>query len=281
MPKCIRAFYFSPTGTTKAVITYFAQSLARHLEVDFFVQSYTLSEERDADFSIDPEDVLIWGSPVYAGRIPNKTLDFVKAKIKGWGNPAIPIVVYGNRSFDNGLSELTGIMQENGCVPVAAAAIVARHTFSDVLAKGRPDQEDYEALDNLAAKAAEKIKRAENGEIFSDLVVPGDLHPGHYYVPLKTDGTPAGFLRAKPYVDAEKCSGCGRCKKVCPMNSIDMADASGKSVPQFRGICIKCQACIKSCQHKALTFKDEEFLSHKKMLEENYTQRRKESEGFW
>ena len=39
------------------------------------------------------------------------------------------------------------------------------------------------------------------------------------------------------------------------------------------GTCIKCQACIKKCPTHAKYFDDEAFLSHVKMLEQNYKRR--------
>ena len=55
------------------------------------------------------------------------------------------------------------------------------------------------------------------------------------------DGQPAVFLKAKPKTDLSKCTKCGLCSTLCPMGSIDAADTSN-----ITGICIKCQACVKS-----------------------------------
>lgn len=284
--KKIRTFYFSPAGTTKAVAEYFTEALAKNLKLPFAVTSYTLPEERLSGYEFSDDELVVWASPVYAGRIPNKTLDFVKAAINGSSTLAIPIVVYGNRSFDNALSELIGIMKDNGCRPIAAAAIVARHSFSDTLAKGRPDEEDFALLDGLAEKAVEKLLYRETaGKLYcSDVAdelccseardcvsVPGQEHPEKYYVPLKEDLTPAKFLKAKPKVNRELCTGCSTCRAVCPMGSIAMEDG----IPAFSGICIKCQACRRTCPNAAIYFDDAEFLSHVKMVEKNYGERKK------
>ena len=92
---------------------------------------------------------------------------------------------------------------------------------------------------------------------------------------MGTDGQPAKFLKAKPQTDPDKCTDCGLCAAVCPMGSIDPADVS--SVP---GVCIKCQACVVKCPTGAKYFDDPAFLSHKDMLETNYT-RRAESQLFF
>nr|WP_243152274.1 4Fe-4S binding protein [Pseudoflavonifractor sp. 524-17] len=92
---------------------------------------------------------------------------------------------------------------------------------------------------------------------------------GPYYTPLKEDGTPARFLKAKPLTDGARCAGCGLCSAVCPMGSISRSDFT-----QVTGVCIKCQACIRACPAGAKYFDDPDFLSHVTMLERTCTARK-------
>ena len=90
---------------------------------------------------------------------------------------------------------------------------------------------------------------------------------GPYYTPLRADGAPAKFLKAKPLTRWEKCSHCGACARACPLGSID------RETMEAVGLCIKCQACVRRCTVHAKYFEDPDFLSHVAMLEENYTRR--------
>ncbi|MBR6014779.1 MAG: hypothetical protein IK059_01725, partial [Firmicutes bacterium] len=133
----VRAVWFSPTGSTKLITEYVAKSLAELLGVPMRSSSYTLPKDRDvaigcsrsegntedivmgnkltdgddlsAPFGKEnahrplflPGELVVWGTPTYAGRIPNKTLDFVSTALTNSdfaGNVMIPIAVYGNRS---------------------------------------------------------------------------------------------------------------------------------------------------------------------------------------
>lgn len=260
--KRVCVLYFSPTGGTEKIARAAAGELAVKLglEQEFF--DFTRPEGRQAEYRFGPEDLLVMASPVYAGRLPNKLMPEYKAKIFGEGTPAVPLCVFGNRSPDEALRELVLLLEGNGFRIAAAAAFAGRHAFSDRVGEGRPDGDDLDEIAAFAAKAAEKLS--------------GDSLPlpeldrseiGPYYTPLKEDGTPAKFLKAKPLTDWSKCSRCGACARFCPMGSID------RETMEAVGVCIKCQACVRKCTRHAKYFEDPDFLSHVAMLEQNYTRR--------
>ena len=165
-------------------------------------------------------------------------LPVVQGNFKGEGALAVPVVVFGNRNFDNGLIELRNELENNGFHTVAGAGIATSHVFSDVIAPGRPDEKDMALIEEFAKKAARKV--SEMTEIPAPIAVRGDDPVGPYYTPLGTDGKPAVFLKAKPLTNMELCDGCGICAQVCPMGSINPENCA-----EVTGICIKCQACIK------------------------------------
>ena len=195
-----------------------------------------------------------------------------RSAFEGNGAFAVPVSVFGNRNFDNGLIELRNELELHGFHTIAAAGIPTEHVFSNKLATGRPDADDLAKIAEFGEKVAKKV--ADMTEIPAKIEVRGDDPVTAYYTPLGTDGKPAVFLKAKPKTDPEKCTKCGICATVCPMGSIP------KDAPDTcTGICIKCHACIKACPAGAKYFDDEAFLSHVEMLKQNY-QRRAEAEWF-
>lgn len=264
MVKKVKTYYFSPTGGTLLVAQHLGERLGALLGAEVEYHSYTLPSEREKLPQLEAGDVVVWVTPVYAGRIPNKTLDYVRRALHADGNPAVALVTFGNRAYDNALAELVGLMEDGGMRPFGAAAMVTRHAFSDTLGAGHPNEEDLAALDHFAAQVAEKLLT-----FYSQLLtisVPGEAHPEKYYTPLKTNNAPAGFLKAKPSCNSELCTRCGKCIDVCPMGSIGAKDG----MPTFDGICIKCQACRRRCPTGAIAFTDPEYLSHVVMIERTF-----------
>lgn len=51
-------------------------------------------------------------------------------------------------------------------------------------------------------------------------------------------------------LDADKCTGCGRCLEVCPRGVVEMRD--GKAAIVDRDCCIECGACSRNCAFGAL-----------------------------
>ncbi len=262
----IFAVYFSPTGNTAKIVKDVATTVGAELGHPIKVIDYTLPQNRNHHLNFQKEDLVIWGTPVYAGRFPNKLLPYVRSGAIGNGALAVPIAVFGNRNYDDCLLELRNELERNNFHTIAGAAFVSAHVFSDKIGAGRPDAADSEEMQMFAKKLAEKIKRMTN--IPKPVEISKRDVVGSYYTPLGVDGKPAVFLKAKPETDVVKCQKCGLCVAVCPMGSI-----SKENPLNVTGICIKCQACIMVCPNNAKYMDDPEFLSHKAMLEKNYTDR--------
>lgn len=269
------AIYFSPTGTTRKVVCHMADKLAALLSAERQDYDFTLPEARKSFAAVSgyssqsstgkASDLVVFGTPTYAGRVPNVLLKYLSS-ICGNGALAIPVVTFGNRNFDNSLIELRDILENTGFHTVAAAALSCEHSFSYVLGAGRPDSRDDHEAESFASEAAAKIL---SSSVFGPPIdVPGIAQTyGGYYKPQDRNGTHIDIRKVTPKVSAD-CVGCGLCASVCPMGSIDPLD-----VRNMTGICIKCCACFKKCPASARFFDDEGYLYHKTELEELYERR--------
>ena len=261
MPKKIWAMYFSATGTTEKIVTYIADELALREKTEggkAEKYDFTLPAARESHPEFGANDVVIFGVPTYAGRIPNLLLKYVQS-VKAYGALAVPVVLYGNRNYDDSLIELRNIMEENGFHTIAGAAFVGEHSFSRILAAGRPDDKDMAVAKDFAAKIILEDRGPVN--------VKGEDPIRDYYKPKDRDGSFLNILKVKP-LTSDACNKCGICAEVCPMGSIDPSD------PKIvAGKCIKCCACEKKCPAGAKYFDNKVYLTHKSILEEDYTRR--------
>lgn len=265
--KKIYAVYFSPTGGTQKIAVALSHNLSQLLHIPTHNINLTILANRQMSYDFDSNSLVILAIPVYAGRIPNKLLPDLERCLHGDGKTAIiPISVYGNRNYDEALRELLLLVEKRGFVPIGAAAMISQHAFFNHIAKDRPDSLDLKVITDFSDKIAEKIL---NNQELTGITYDHDTPIGPYYTPLKTDHTPARFLKAKPVTDMDQCNKCGICAQKCPMGSISADDVTDVS-----GICIKCQACVRFCPTHAKCFTDTEFLSHVEMLENTYTDRK-------
>jgi ferredoxin len=259
----VSAFYFSATGTTKKITEKLAMEISAMGGNDSWeIIDFTLPEARKKQYSFSGEDIVVVGVPVIAGRVPNILLKFLNT-VKGNGATAVATVMYGNRNYDDALKELWDILEEDGFNVLSGCAFIGEHSFSDTLAKSRPDVEDLNTAADFAAKMIEKINTSEIHAAKSEKKVYRD-----YYRPMDREGNPVDFRKITPKTGSS-CTNCKICAKVCPMGSIDFDDVS-----TLNGICIKCCACIKKCPVQAKYFDDENFIKHKRELEEEYEARK-------
>jgi len=267
----LRAVCYSATGVTDKVVRILAEALAGELSLPLAFQGFTKPAERAAALEFNGGELVIVGSPTYAGKLPNKILPDFQTKLRGNGALAVPVVTFGNRAFDNSLAELCAVLEADGFHTIAAGAFPGRHAFTDALGEGRPGLGDRRALQSFAKQIAGKLRGLEGPP--APVKVPGDP-AAPYYIPKGLDGEPAKFLKARPRTDPGRCSRCGACVRACPMGAIDPEDPA--LVP---GTCIKCQSCVRKCTRHAKYFDDPAFLSHVAMLERDFRES-KEPEVF-
>ena len=259
------AVYWSATGTTKRVVKQIAERAAQALDVPLAEYDFTLPEARQDVLSFAAEDLVIFGTPTYAGRVPNVLLKYL-ATVQGNGAAAVPVVLFGNRAFDDSLIELRDILADNGFVPFAAAAFVGEHSFATTLAAGRPDADDLALAAGFAAQVAARVQTVDADT--PSIAVSGRAREERtYYQPRDRAGNPVDIRKVKPKTN-EACDDCGLCAQVCPMGSINP-----ENVREFTGICIKCGACVKKCPKGAKYYDDPGYLYHKTELEEGYRRR--------
>jgi len=249
---------FSPTQTSKKIVDAVSAGV-EGVESDSLDLTYPGKiEER----TFKPDELVIIGVPVYAGRVAPLAVERLKA-IKGSMTPAVLVVLYGNREYEDALIELKDIAVAASFLPVAAAAFVGEHSFSSSqmsIAPGRPDSADLVSAASFGRKVVKKIGELQDFSSLSILQVPGN-------VPYKEG---MGSLPITPKVDEAACTQCGMCVPSCPGGAITIDDNVIMDVES----CIFCCACIRTCPEDAVSIDAPPMQEKRLWLHENCAERK-------
>jgi ferredoxin len=227
-----KLIYFSPTGTTRKIIDGIAQGVridsVEHVDL-------TSPDPKNRKIYEMHEEIAIIGSPVYGGRLPADMISRLR-RFRGNDTPAVIVVVYGNRAYEDALLELRDLVSELGFHPIAAGAFIGEHSYSNnatPIAVGRPDAEDLRKAKVFGNKIHEKVKKITSLDEISLLRVPGNSP----YKELQM------LSNIAPVTQQTECALCGECMEVCPTAAITV----GETVVTDPSLCIRCCACVKAC----------------------------------
>lgn len=231
--------FFSPTGTTKAVV----QGIGRGINPSTMeLIDITTPNARKEPLETSENDLLVVAVPVYMGRVPALLNDWLIA-IQANNTPTVCVVVYGNRVYDNALLELKDIVVKCGAIPIGGAAYIGEHSFSnsETPSRGRPDEDDLNHAEAFGQKIREKLQTFSSISQLSEVSIPGRYPYGGV-----TELWDVDFIA----VD-DQCSQCGVCAEVCPVGAVDSQNST--NIDQEK--CITCCACLKSCTQNARSMK--------------------------
>lgn len=242
MFQSVTAIYFSPTGNTKQSVEAMANSM-----VDTVVSLDLTVQDPSEPKQFTKSDFVIFGAPVYGGRIPTVAAKRFSA-MRGDQTPCLIAVTFGNRDFDDALLELSDLAAAQGFLVKGAAALVGRHTYGEIQVT-RPDAADLAETRSFAAQAAANSHAAPQ--------IPGN-HPYR-------DGGGGGRFRP---LTGTACTKCGRCVKECPAQAID------EDCITVLGSCLSCFRCIRECPVQAKHMETEEYRAFAAMFTEKLKEKK-------
>jgi len=143
---------FSPTDSTRKIV----KRIGGYLSPAPTEMNLTLPASSRAELHFLANDLVIFGVPVYGGRVPETARERFKI-LRGHRTPAVIVVTYGNRAYDDALLELKTVVEEQGFQVIAAAAFVTEHNIVRQIAAGRPDENDLKVIDRFGAAVARKV----------------------------------------------------------------------------------------------------------------------------
>ena len=148
----IALVYFSPTGNTKKAVSSIGELPCVTVKTFDITGNVEVPETDLSGF-----DFVVFGAPVYAGRIPACSVDRFE-RMKGSGTPCALVLTYGNRAYEDAPRELGDIAEVNGFRIKGVATMASQHTYGQIQL-GRPNKDDIAELQefyfHMQAKAEE------------------------------------------------------------------------------------------------------------------------------
>ena len=228
--------YFSPTGGTERIVRYIAKEFPG-AEID-------LSREVQP-VEMTGEDFAIVAVPSFGGRVPEIAAMRLE-NLRGQKTPALLLVTYGARAYEDTLRELKDILNRQGFVCVGAAAMVIPHSIVPTIGAGRPNEADWKKLDAFLLTVKNRLE-GERAEI----QVPVNFPYKEYRVlpmEIQTGGD---------------CVGCGLCAEKCPAEAIPRENPGTTDLEK----CISCMRCVHICPHDARGVNPERLAMLREKLE--------------
>lgn len=252
----IKLAYFSPTKTTQKILEAIAQGAGidnvEHINL-------TPPDSKTRTFTDFNRELVFLGAPVYGGRLAGEALKRI-SRLKGHDTPAVVVVLYGNREYEDALLELKDLVMRLGFVPIAGGAFIGEHSYTRPefpLSVGRPDSQDLEKAMGFGKEIREKMEAIKDIKDQTPIDVPGRFP---YKKHKLSSNESASTLE-------EICTICGTCADVCPTAAITL---NGR-VETDPKLCIRCCACVKSCPTQARVMEAPRIKKIVKWLSENYS----------
>lgn len=255
----IRAVYFSPNMNTKRIALNILLGLGLN-ETPIEQWDCTRMGARQIPHAFRQDDLVLAVAPTYGGRLP-VVKPGLFSNIRGENTPTIFVIVYGNQGYGDALLEMQRTLEARDFQCFAAAAFVAEHSLSDVVGKGRPDQDDVMMARDFGAEVRQKL----DAEDLSPIEVPGN----YPYTDIK------GFPYDGPVTDAT-CTRCMACYRWCPADAIPYYDPEHTDYEK----CIRCRCCVRRCPIHARAIVDTAFVEKITEFDKAYGNTRFQPEFF-
>lgn len=232
-------FYFSGTGNSK----YVAEQIAKITGDEIISINDKLKQSDTSDINVN--DKLVFVVPTYSWRIPRVVRDWIlKTDFNGTKN-AWFIMTCGSE-IGNAEKYNKQLCKEKGFVYMGSAQVVMPENYIAMF--NSPTQEKIEEIFNKADVEIQKVANLvlENKSFstprnsLQDKFMSGPVNMLFY--PM--------FVKAKAFYADNKCTNCGKCVKVCPLNNIKIKN----NKPVWNKNCTHCMACISYCPTSAIEY---------------------------
>ena len=231
--------YFTGTGNSR----YIAEKIAKEIE-DRIMNINDKIKQKENSF-IKTDGRLIFVVPTYAWRIPVIVKEWILRTEFSDVNQVWFVMNCGSE-IGNAAKYNKELCEQNNLIYMGTAQIVMPENYIAMF--DAPDKEEAKQIISKAEPVIDNIiDLIKEGKKFPiprnnlyDRFMSGPVNKIFY----------ALFVKADAFKVEDKCIGCGKCEKNCPLNNIKFQN--GK--PVWGKDCTHCMACICHCPTEAIEY---------------------------
>ncbi len=231
--------YFTGTGNSR----YVADGLADLLGDETVCVNDYIKNNKVGEFNSDTPYVVVF--PVYLSIIPKVLARFIRASSFAGCKKAYFIATCAGAAGSSPNAALSLCKYANLQYMGTEKIVMPQNYIA--LFKMTEAPEIEKRMNDATAKIAEMANVIRNNQYFS--MKKANLF--EYGVTKFVEWLYIKFFtRTGKFRATTECISCGLCKKLCPVNSIEIADGR----PVWNKSCIHCMACINRCPKKAIEY---------------------------
>lgn len=237
-------FYFTGTGNSLYAARKIGDASGEHL-----IDITAAMKEKAFSYSLTADEKIGFVFPVYFYGVPSIVADFIaELKISQNHEGGLKPYVYGVATCGGSMGGtpkmLEELLKKQGLPLSAVFQIQMASNYIMMYQPTSPQslKRIQESADKKLAETIEAIlrkKQEDPGKRKKNMVT-------RIAYPLYVHGRKTRLFHAD-----EKCNGCGKCEKVCPVNAIKVVE---RKPIWTQKQCIHCTACINRCPQEAIQY---------------------------
>ena len=231
--------YFSATGNSR----FAAHLLADQLNEPITDAGAWIKNNQKGEFYSQTPWVFV--APTYSWQMPHIFADFIRETRFLDNRDAYFILTCGGET-GNADQEISALCKEKGLNFHGVWPTVMPDNYIIMFPSPAPDKcpQMMEKAADLLKKAADCIRKGQDFPAvphnWLDKLKSGIVNQGFYRFQIKTT----------PFYTTERCTGCGKCVRLCPLNNIHLKNGQ----PVWGSNCTHCTACLNGCPTAAIEY---------------------------